>query len=112
MQTILNSGTALTLSSLANGSIYRVVLNNNAIITLPADPGVANGMAQVVVVVDEDAIGSWTPTWAALSGNAILWNLGSTPTVCSAASQKSIYQFVKINGDSNWYGTQVWRQCP
>jgi hypothetical protein len=112
MQGSQNSGAALTLSDLANGTIYRVTLTNNATITLPSDPGVTNGMAQIMVVITQDATGARELTWAAPIGDSILWNQGSTPPVCSVATQRSIYQFVKMNGDSIWYGTQVWRQCP
>jgi hypothetical protein len=112
IQTSVNSGTSLTLGTLSNGSIYRVALTGNATITLPTDPGITDGMAQVVVVLTQDATGSRTLTWAAPGGDAIVWNQGTTPTVCAGVSQKTIYQFMKINGDSNFYGSQVWKQCP
>jgi hypothetical protein len=112
IQPSVNSGVAVTLGAISSGSAYRVTLTGNATITLPSDPGFANGMAQVVVVITQDGTGSRTLAWAAPGGDTILWASGVTPTVCSTASQKTIYQFVKINGDTNWYASQVWRQCP
>jgi hypothetical protein len=111
MQTSVNSGTALTLGTLSNGSIYRVTLTGNATLTLPSDPGISNAMAQVVVVITQDGTGSRTLTWAAPSGDSVIWSQATTPTVCSGINEKTIYQFIKINGDTTWYGTQVWRQC-
>jgi hypothetical protein len=112
VQASVNSGTSLTLGALTSGTIYRVTLTGNATITLPSDPGVTNSMAQAVVVIKQDATGSRSLTWSPPGSDAILWQGGSTPTVCSGANQTTMYQFMKINGDSNWYGTQVWRECP
>jgi hypothetical protein len=109
----VNSGTALTLSSISTtGGSYQVTLTGNATITLPADPGVTNGVAQLTVVITQDATGSRTLSWSPPAGDTLLWSGGVTPSVCSSASQITIYQFIKVNGVSNWYGAQVWRQCP
>jgi hypothetical protein len=109
----VNSGTALTLSSIsATGGSYQVALTGNATITLPADPGITNGVAQLTVVITQDATGSRTLSWSPPGGDTLLWSGGVTPSVCSSANQITIYQFIKVNGVSNWYGAQVWRQCP
>ncbi|MGE4132857.1 MAG: hypothetical protein AB7F86_14550, partial [Bdellovibrionales bacterium] len=112
IQSNVNASGAVTLSSLASGSAYRVTLTGNSTLTLPSDPGVSGAMAQVVVKVAQDGSGSHTLAWSPPGGDSILWTGGVTPAVCSGANQITIYQFVKINGDSNWYGSQVWRQCP
>lgn len=111
VQTSVNSGTSLTLGTLGASSIYRVTMTGDATITLPADPGVTNGMAQIVVMITQDGTGGRLLSWSPPSG-AILWNQGTTPTVCGNPNDVTIYQFMKINGDSNYYGQQVWRECP
>jgi hypothetical protein len=109
----VNSGTALTLSAISGtGGSYQVTLTGNATITLPSDPGITNGVAQLTVVITQDATGSRTLSWSPPAGDTLLWSGGVTPSVCSSANQITIYQFIKVNGVSNWYGAQVWRQCP
>lgn len=109
-QSSINASGATTLGAFSGGNIYRVTLTGNSTLTLPSHPGTSNGVMQVTVVVSQDTTGSRTLSFSPPTGS-ILWSGGATPTVCSTANQRTIYQFIQIQGESVWYAAQVWKEC-
>jgi hypothetical protein len=104
------SGTAYTIPDLTR-NIVRIQLTGNATITLPTAPTTANTVYNVTVWIQQDATGSRTLAFAAPAGESLAWDSSSLmPAVNATASKRTIYQFIKIQGDTTWYGSQVWKE--
>lgn len=85
------TGTALS-PNLANGTLFRLITNGNATITLPTP--VAGKSFTVVVEYG----GTHTLTWA---GGTRKWVGGTVPTPTSANGKIDVFTFVCLDG-SNW----------
>jgi hypothetical protein len=110
-QSLQSISSNTSMASQADGNIYRYTLGGNVALTLPTPPATTNGVMQITVMIHQDATGGRTVTFSPPSGS-IAWSGGVTPTVCSSANHRTMYQFVKINGDSTWYAAQTWKECP
>lgn len=85
------TGTALS-PNLANGTLFRLITNGNATITLPTP---ASGKSFTVVV---EYGGTHTLTWA---GGTRKWVDGTVPTPTSTNGKIDVFTFVCLDG-SNW----------
>ena len=103
--------TNTTMAAPSGGNIYRYTLTGNVVLTLPTPPTTTNGVLQVTVMIYQDATGSRTLSFTPPSGS-IAWSGGTEPTLCTTASQRTMYQFIKLEGDTTWYGAQTWKECP
>lgn len=107
----VNSGATITIPNLSK-NVRRITLTANTTITLPdivADTNLPTDAAySLTIKIKQDATGSRTLAWAANTGEAIKWDMGSAPAPSSAANSETIYQFFIIGGEANWYGSMVW----
>lgn len=104
--TTMNSSTSKTIPSGPN--VIRYTLSATCTITLPsAQPASAPAVKSVVVWLKQNGTGTYVATFAAPSGEAIIWNnSASQPANHTTANKVTIYSFLKFDGDANWYGSQ------
>jgi hypothetical protein len=108
-----NVATTGTVNVLATANLSRHILTNATLTTLnlPACPAstITDTSFSLTVKVTQSAGGTGTLAWSATS-STIEWDSSTEPTMTTTASKSAIYQFLCYNGDSTWYGMQVWKQ--
>ena len=103
---ITNSGSTQTVPS--NSGVVRYTLTGNLTLTLPSSmPLNAAASKSIIVYVKQDATGGRTLTFAAPSGESVIFNnSASAPTAVTGATKVSIYTCIKFDGDTRWYVSQ------
>jgi len=89
------SGTAITISDIANTSIYYITLTANATITLPAaQPG-----QSFTIALKQDALGTRSITWP----SSVKWPNGVAMQPTSSANAVDIISFLSVTAGT-WFG--------
>ena len=103
---ITNSGSTQTIPS--DSGVVRYTLTGNLTLTLPSSmPLNADSVKSIVVFVKQDATGSRTVTFAAPSGESVIFNnSASAPTAVTGATKVTMYTCMKFDGDTRWYVSQ------
>jgi hypothetical protein len=94
VQSIVNSGTAATIS-ISTNTIIRYTLNGNCTFTFPTTTAGTSFTLELV----QDATGSRTVTWPA----SVRWPAGTAPTLTTTASRRDVFTFLCTDG-STWFG--------
>lgn len=103
------SGAAYSIPDLSK-NVVRLTLNSNTTITLPATSTVpADSVYTLTVRVSQDATGGRTLSWAS-GTNTIVWDNGMAPAPATGINKRTIYQFTIIGGETEWYGSMVWKE--
>ena len=99
------TGSAVTIPNDTNAARYTV--NNDCTITLPDDTDIAaSAMRTVTVILEQDGTGGHTPTFAAASGDTLVWNSSATqPLSNTDPSKTTIYTFTIIKGTNKVLGS-------
>lgn len=105
-----DSGTALTITG--THCVARVRLTGNATLTLPTAPTLTGNERTVLEVeLVQDATGSRTVTWAAQSGDSIVWDYSSVaPAISSGAGKETHFVFRRRAGSTVWRASKVWQE--
>lgn len=95
-----NSGTAKTLD-LANGSVQKLTLTGNCVITLTAPA--AGAFRQLLLYLVQDGSGLRLATWP----GAVGWGAVGVPTLSIGANKTDVVRLTTINGGTNWLAQSV-----
>lgn len=94
-----NSGTAKTISDLALGAYYMLLLTGTPVVlTFPSVGAGANFKLRVT----QDATGTRLITWP----GTVKWAGGTAPTLTTTASRSDAFEFTSFDG-TNWYGHTI-----
>jgi hypothetical protein len=98
------SGAVTIYGEYANHRAAHVVVAGDVSITLRVDGNdPAGGLWKRTVVLQQDATGGHNVT----AWTNVVWPGGVAPTLSSAADAIDVFEFVRINGTSQWLGRVV-----
>jgi hypothetical protein len=88
-----------------NTNVVRYTVTGTATLTLPAGmPNQSASVKNIIIVLKENATGTYVVTLAAPSGESIVYNNSATqPANQTGANKVTIYQCMKFDGDTRWY---------
>jgi hypothetical protein len=89
-----------------NSNVVRYTVTGTATLTLPSGmPVQSAAVKNIIIVLKQNATGTYVVTLAAPSGESIVYNnSGSTqPPNQTGANKVTIYQCMKFDGDTRWY---------
>jgi hypothetical protein len=89
----------------SNSNVVRYTVTGTATLTLPASmPNQSASVKNIIIVLKENATGTYVVTLAAPSGETIVYNNSATqPANQTGANKVTIYQCMKFDGDTRWY---------
>jgi len=88
-----------------NSNVVRYTVTGTATLTLPAGmPNQSTSVKNIIIVLKENATGTYVVTLAPPSGETIVYNNSATqPANQTGANKVTIYQCMKFDGDTRWY---------
>ena len=106
-----NSGNSYTIPD-TSVNIRRILLDDNAILRLPAFTAPSGKVFTLTVFVQQDGTGSRTMTWVGDSGNGdiIKWDNNAQPSISTTPGAITILQFTKPSDEAVWYASKVWQE--
>lgn len=95
VNTVLTSGTQLTIPDVTTATMHLITLTDVCTLTFPTP--VAG--QSFLVILKQDTQGSRTVVWP----NTVMWASGSAPTLTTTANAIDVFAFLCVDG-THWFG--------